>query len=92
MQVVHHENGEDKPVASLGVGEYFGEVSLLQGVRHTASVRALDTTDLLAISSPDFKALATSSTEFAESLNDVMQRSLSDSRFGPSKADKTPEP
>ena len=92
VQVVRHENGEDKPVASLGVGEYFGEVSLLQGVRHTASVRALDTTDLLVMSGPDLKALAASSAEFAESLNNAMQRWLSDSHLGQSKADEAPEP
>ncbi|MEE8464991.1 MAG: cyclic nucleotide-binding domain-containing protein, partial [Dehalococcoidia bacterium] len=91
VQVVRRDNGEDKPVATLGVGEYFGEVSLLQGVRHTASVRALDTTDLLVMSGPDFKALAASSTEFAESLNDVMQRRLSGKRPVETDADDTPE-
>ena len=43
VEVVRRESGEDQLVATLGVGEYFGEVSLLQGVRHTASVRALVT-------------------------------------------------
>ena len=75
--VVRSENGVESPVATLGVGEYFGEVSLLQGGRHTASVRALATTDLLVMSGPDFKALAASSTQFAETLADVMQRRLS---------------
>ncbi len=91
VQVVRHVNGEDTPVATLGVGEYFGEVSLLQGVRHTASVVARASTDLLVMSGPDFKALAASSTEFAESLNDVMQRRLSDSRRAESAADDAPE-
>ena len=78
VQVVRIDNGTELPVATLGVGEYFGEVSLLQGGRHTASVRALVTTDLLVMSGPDFKALASSSTQFAETLTDVMQRRLSD--------------
>ena len=77
VEVVRSENGVESPVATLGVGEYFGEVSLLQGGRHTASVRALATTDLLVMSGPDFKALAASSTQFAETLADVMQRRLS---------------
>ena len=91
VEVVRHDGGDDRPVATLGVGEYFGEVSLLQGSRHTASVRALATTDLLVMSGPDFKALAASSTEFAESLNDVMQRRLSDNRRAESAVDDAPE-
>jgi len=79
VQVTRLDNGEEKSVATLGVGEYFGEVSLLQGIRHTASVRAAATTDLLIMSGPDFKALAASSTQFAETLSDVMERRLSDS-------------
>jgi len=90
VQVVRNDNGEDTPVAILGAGEYFGEVSLLQGIRHTASVRALDTTDLLVMSGADFKALATSSTQFAESLADVMQRRLSGNRPPESAADDEP--
>jgi len=77
VEVVRNENGEDTSVATLSAGEYFGEVSLLQGGRHTASVRALATTDLLVMSGTDFKALAASSTQFAETLADVMQRRLS---------------
>ena len=78
VQVVRDDNGAESPVATLGAGEFFGEVSLLQGGRHTASVRALVATDLLVMSGPDFKALASSSTEFSETLTDVMQRRLSD--------------
>ncbi len=90
VQVVRRDNGEDTPVATLGAGEYFGEVSLLQGIRHTASVRALDSTDLLVMSGADFKALATSSTQFAESLADVMQQRLSGNRSTESAADDEP--
>ena len=90
MQVLRHENGKDLPVATLGVGEYFGEVSLLQGVRHTASVRTLAATDLLVMSGPDFKALATSSTQFAETLTEVMQRRLFDSSRPDSATDDAP--
>ena len=76
---MRQSSGVDTPVATLGVGEYFGEVSLLQGGRHTASVQTVTTTDLLIMSGPDFKALAASSTQFAETLADVMQRRLAGS-------------
>ena len=91
VQVVRKDNGADTPVATLGAGEYFGEVSLLQGVRHTASVRALVTTDLLVMSGPDFKALAASSTQFAETLADVMEQRLSGKPPAESGSDDTPD-
>ena len=87
VQVTRHDNGADTPVATLGAGEYFGEVSLLRGGRHTASVRALAVTDLLVMSGPDFKALAASSTQFAETLADVMQQRLSGTPPPSPKAD-----
>ena len=74
----------------MGVGEYFGEVSLLQGVRHTASVRAAASTDLLIMSGPDFKALAASSTQFSETLNEVMERRLSENARADSATDDVP--
>ena len=52
------------------------EVSLLSGVRHTASVRALSSVNLLIMSGSDFKALATSSKAFMDSLDKVLERRL----------------
>ena len=77
VQVVRQEAGQETHVATLGPGEYFGEVALLRGVRHTASVRAETATDLLVMSGPDFKALANSSTYFGETLAEVMRQRLS---------------
>ncbi len=63
-------------MATLRAGEFFGEMSLLQGVRHTASVRALTPVDLLAMNGSDFSLLAASSRSFGELLADVMRRRL----------------
>jgi len=51
-------------------------VSLLQGDQHTASVRALTPVDVLVMSGADFTALANSSTQFGELLDDVMRKRL----------------
>ncbi len=72
--VYRQENGEERSVATLRAGEFFGEMSLLQGVRHTASVRALTPVDLLAMNGADFSALAASSRGFGELLADVMRQ------------------
>ena len=79
VQVVRQQAEGESLVASLEAGEYFGEMSLLQGLRHSASVRALTPTDVLIMSGPDFKALAGSSIYFGETLAEVMRRRLSDS-------------
>ena len=63
VQVCRQLGEEEQIVATLRPGEYFGEIALLQGVRHTASVRALSPVDLLTIDGADFTALATSSTQ-----------------------------
>ncbi len=76
VEVVREQDGEETGVATLGIGEYFGEVSLLQGDQHTASVRALTSVDVLVMSGADFTALASSSSRFGELLNGVMRQRL----------------
>ena len=78
VQVVRQQAGEESTVATLKAGEYFGEMSLLQGLRHSASVRASIPTDVLIMSGADFKALASSSIYFGETLAEVMRRRLSE--------------
>ena len=79
VEVVRQEAGRELPVATLAAGEYFGEMSLLRGLSHSASVRAVTPTDVLIMSGADFKALASSSIYFGETLAEVMKRRLSDS-------------
>ena len=74
VQVFRRQDGVETHVASLGAGEFFGEMALLQGIRHTASVRAITPVDLLVMNEADFKALATSATRFDELLAGVMRQ------------------
>ena len=74
VQVIRQEQGEETLVATLGPGEFFGEVAILRGVRRTASVRALTPTDLLVMGGSDFQALATSTTFFGETLTEVIRQ------------------
>ena len=53
-------------------------------------MRALGTTDLLVMSGADFKALASSSTQFAETLADVMESRLTGSRRAESATEDEP--
>ncbi|HVE82408.1 MAG TPA: FAD-dependent oxidoreductase [Myxococcales bacterium] len=47
-------------LARLGPGEHFGEVALLQNVPRTATVRAVEPTDVVCIGRGDFDAVARS--------------------------------
>lgn len=50
----------DRRVARLGVGQYFGELSLLDGGERSASVVALTDIEVLVLDRRDFQALAQS--------------------------------
>ncbi len=89
VEVVREQDGLEKRVAVLGIGEHFGEVSLLQGDRHTASVRALTPIDVLVMSGADFTALANSSSHFGELLDEVMRKRLAASSTDGSKHQAT---
>ena len=78
VQVVRQQRGVEELVATLGPGEYFGEISLLYGTRHTATVQAVSPVDLLTMSGSDFTALANSSNDFRELLDGVMRQRLSE--------------
>ena len=72
--IISHGDGVEKQVAELGPGDFFGERSLLQGSRHSASARALTAVDLMVMSGADFTALTGASTQFDQLLKDVMRK------------------
>ena len=74
IQVSRNRDGQEVAEATLGPGDYFGERSLLRGVRHSASARAATPVDLLIMNGADFAALATSSKRFGELMAGVMQK------------------
>ena len=73
VQVFREQNGEETEVATLGAGEFFGEMALIRRERRTNSVRALTPVDLLGMAGADFTALAASSTRFNELLEGVIR-------------------
>ena len=73
VEVLREEDGTETRVATLGKGEFFGEMALLAGGRHTASVRAKTPVDLLVMNGDDFTALTGSSSQFGELLKGVTE-------------------
>ncbi|MBI4640329.1 MAG: cyclic nucleotide-binding domain-containing protein [Candidatus Tectomicrobia bacterium] len=49
--------GSEKILATLGAGEYFGEMGLLTGARRSATARAIEDTELIEIDQDVFMAL-----------------------------------
>ncbi|HLJ91234.1 MAG TPA: FAD-dependent oxidoreductase [Candidatus Angelobacter sp.] len=71
-QVEVLQNGSQ--VSVLGTGEYFGEMALLSSRPRTATVRALQATDLLAVNKGDFDKLLIGFPEFQSGLSELAAR------------------
>ena len=62
-------NGGEERLAVLSAGEHFGEVAVLQDVRRTATVRALEPLAVLRISRDQTRQLTSTFKPFAEMAN-----------------------
>jgi CRP-like cAMP-binding protein/Fe-S-cluster-containing hydrogenase component 2 len=71
-QVVVEQSGQT--MATLGEGDFFGEMSLLTSQPHRADVRALTPTDVLALPGADFLQLVEQRPELEAQLRTVIER------------------
>jgi CRP/FNR family transcriptional regulator len=71
-------------LGAFGPGDFFGEMSLLDQAPRSATIRALDETRCLMLSSWDFKALLETHPSIAIKLLEVLSRRLrvADERLG----------
>ncbi len=71
-------------LGAFGPGDFFGEMSLLDQAPRSATIRALDQTVCLMLSSWDFKALLEKHPSIAIKLLEVLSRRLrvADERIG----------
>lgn len=71
------------PIAVLGEGHAFGEMALLSGGPRTATIRALDDSDLLRIGKEDFERLVATDPELAGAVKRIShQRAISNLSAG----------
>jgi len=74
-------------IAQLGQGHAFGEMSLLSGGPRTATIRALEDTDLLKIGKNDFDRLVAADGQLADAVKRIShQRAISNLSAGGSDA------
>lgn len=71
-QVIVEQDGQT--VATLGEGDFFGEIALLTGQPHRASVRAMTPTDVLALPRADFHTLISTRPDLEASLRRVIDQ------------------
>lgn len=69
--IVSDAKGERR-VATLGVGDFFGEAALLTGEPRNATVRAMEDMELYALGKTDFQAVIESSPTFEEELRKAL--------------------
>jgi CRP-like cAMP-binding protein len=65
VEVVAEDGGSGAQLAQLGPGQAFGEMALLSGAVRTATIRALEPTDLLEIRREDFLQLMARDSQLA---------------------------
>ena len=71
------------PIAVLGEGHAFGEMSLLSGGPRTATIRATENSDLLRIGKQDFEELIAADDELADAVKRIShQRAISNLSAG----------
>lgn len=79
VEVVRGAAG-DKPqvLATLGPGDFFGEMALFEGQTRSATVRALEDTECLAMTAWDFRAELRTDAEIAMAVLETVVRRLRD--------------
>jgi len=77
------DNAANSPIAVLGEGHAFGEMSLLSGGPRTATIRAAENSDLLRIGKQDFEELVAADGELADAVKRIShQRAISNLSAG----------
>lgn len=71
-----HRDGRAITLANLGPGAIFGELAMFDGGVRSASVEAIEDTELLAVPAADMRALIREHSEMAEKLVVALTRRL----------------
>lgn len=84
VQVKKNVGGEEKVLAELASGEFFGEMALLEGLNRSATVEVTEDSRILVISPDTFQGLLKSNAEIALKMLKKMASRLRalDEHFG----------
>jgi NADH dehydrogenase len=73
-EVLRENGGRTISLALLGPGEYFGEMALLNQTTRNATVRCLESLDVLSIHKREFSVLAANLPALRESFEQIMKQ------------------
>lgn len=73
-EVLRENGGRTISLALLGPGEYFGEMAVLNQTTRNATVRCVESLDVLSIHKREFSALAANLTALRESFEQVVKQ------------------
>jgi len=73
-EVVRNDGDHEFSLALLGPGEYFGEMALLNQTTRNATVRCLESLDVLSIHKREFNVLAANLPAMRDSFEQVMKQ------------------
>ncbi|MES2793858.1 MAG: FAD-dependent oxidoreductase [Planctomycetota bacterium] len=76
VEILVTQDGEQKSVARLSQGEYFGEMALLKHQARSASVRCVTSVELLILRRGDFQSLVSNLADLRCSMENVMEKRL----------------
>jgi uncharacterized protein YhbP (UPF0306 family) len=79
---VFRENAEGSPLATLGRGQFFGEIAILRDMPRMATVRALGPTTLFAMERDVFRSLVAQSMGTTEDFDRVIKERIDQIRGG----------
>ena len=71
-------NGEDVEIARVGVGDFFGEMSLIFDTTHTKFVEAVEDSELLVLMKKSFRRLLDSKPDLAALIHRRVERRMAE--------------
>ncbi len=75
---IYSEDGKEQVVATLGSGDYFGEMSLLTGEPRSASVITLEESEMFALHKNDFDVILEKFPSISISMGKIVSKRLRD--------------
>lgn len=70
--VVEKSSGESAVVATLGPGNFFGEMSLLTGAVRTASIHVMEDAEFIVVDKENFRSTLANNPSIAESMSHIL--------------------
>jgi uncharacterized protein YhbP (UPF0306 family) len=78
VDVIREDGGSEPVVATLGPGEFFGEVAILRDMPRTATVRAVTAVSLLTMDDGTFRSLVAQSLGITADFDEIIRARMPD--------------